>query len=96
GTTIVMISHAMDEIAEVADSILLMSRGEGIAFGSNSEIFSQQELLEKHGLALPEASKYYFELQKRGVDLGDFIYTKDALVKAIRAYKDKKDKNHGV
>ena len=87
GITIVMISHSMDEIAEVADHIIVMNKGELIEHGRVEKIFSEPEKLKRLGLDIPEASKYYFELKKRGVDLGDFVYTLDQLADAIAAYK---------
>ncbi len=64
-TTIVMISHNMDEVAEHAGRILVMDKGRLAMDGTPSEVFSQEEEIKKMGLRLPQAAEFYFDLQKR-------------------------------
>lgn len=87
GKTIVMVSHSMDDIAEVADSLVVMNNGEIYLTGTPAQIFSDQTRLTDVGLDVPEATKYYRELTERGWELGPLIYTMDALVDAIARVK---------
>jgi energy-coupling factor transport system ATP-binding protein len=66
GMTIVMASHAAEEMAEFSDRILLLSAGKMAALGTPDEIFSQIELLYEHNLRPPQvASTFYLIGQKQ-------------------------------
>lgn len=68
--TIIMVSHDMDEIANMANRIYVMDDGKIVLNGSPSEVFSQYEVLEKLGLSLPETSRllHYLSLSWKGLD----------------------------
>jgi energy-coupling factor transporter ATP-binding protein EcfA2 len=67
GVTIVMASHAAEEMAEFADRILLMSDGEIVAVGTPDEIYSQVENLESHYLRPPQVAGTFYLIGKGGV-----------------------------
>ncbi|MGK7944623.1 MAG: ABC transporter ATP-binding protein [Microcystaceae cyanobacterium] len=54
GVTIVMISHAAEEMATYADRIALLSRGELIKVGTPQEVYGDLDCLSKHSLRPPE------------------------------------------
>jgi len=67
GMTIVMASHASEEMAEYTNRILLLSRGEQVAIGSPDDIYSQIELLIRNDLRPPQvASTFYSICQRSG------------------------------
>ena len=65
-TTIIFVSHIMEDIALLSDKILIMNMGKQIAFGNSKEIFSQDEKLFELGLDIPDATKIINEINKRG------------------------------
>jgi energy-coupling factor transport system ATP-binding protein len=67
GVTIVMASHAAEEMAEFADRLLLMADGEIVAMGTPDEIYSQVENLEAHHLRPPQVASTYYLIGKNGV-----------------------------
>lgn len=77
GTTVVMVSHSMDDVAALATRLVVMSRGELVATGAPREIFRQVEMMESIGLGVPEAAKLCALLRARGVSLPDDLYTID-------------------
>ena len=62
GVTIVMASHAAEEMAEFTDRIALLSQGRTIATGTPDEIYSQIELLEKHALRPPQVALTFYRI----------------------------------
>ncbi len=77
GTTVVMVSHSMDDVAALATRLVVMSRGELVATGAPRDIFRQVEMMESIGLGVPEAAKLCALLRARGVSLPDDLYTID-------------------
>ncbi|MCE5223873.1 energy-coupling factor transporter ATPase [bacterium] len=69
--TIIMVSHDMDEIADLADRIYVMDKGAVVLHGTPAEVFSQYDQLEALGLSLPETSRLLHYLSKtwKGIDI---------------------------
>jgi energy-coupling factor transport system ATP-binding protein len=74
GTTIVMVSHSMDDVARYAEHIFVLSKGRLILQGDRKTVFSQEELLLKIGLGLPQAAVIAKELRSRGIDIPEGCY----------------------
>lgn len=66
GITIVMASHAAEEMAEFADRILLMAEGEITASGTPDEIYSEVEKLERNYLRPPQVASTFYLIGKGG------------------------------
>ena len=78
-TTIIMVSHSMDDVARLAQRVLVMSKGSLVADGTPKEIFRQREMMESIGLGVPEASQLCAALRSKGFDLPDDLYTMEEL-----------------
>ncbi|MBQ7445223.1 MAG: energy-coupling factor transporter ATPase [Clostridia bacterium] len=65
GVTIVLISHSMDDVAEVADRIILINEGTVALDGTPGEVFSKEELLASMSLDVPEVTKLFNDFSKR-------------------------------
>ena len=81
--TIILVSHSMEDVANLADRILVMNEGKCILDGKPSEIFKEIDTLESVGLAVPQVTYLIRELRKKGYDLSDDIYTIDQAKEAI-------------
>lgn len=79
GTTIVMVSHSMDDIARLADRVAVMNAGELFAIGTPDEIFSRSAELLSMGLDVPYASKLSAMLRQRGMPVPEGLYLKEQL-----------------
>ncbi len=84
-TTVVMVSHSMDDVARLATRLVVMSRGELVATGTPREIFKQVKMMESIGLGVPEAAKLCNMLRQRGIQLPDDLYQMDEAKDAILA-----------
>lgn len=74
GITIILVSHSMEEIADLADRILVMNRGKVEMFDTVEKVFSQVERLLKIGLNAPEISLLMYRLKQRGLKVPANIY----------------------
>lgn len=81
--TIILVSHSMEDIANVAERIVVMAEGEVKMDGTPKEIFSHSEILKSLGLDVPQISSLIEELRKRGVNLPSDIYTVNEAKKQI-------------
>ena len=87
GTTVVLISHAMDEVARLATRVAVLEKGRLVMEGPTAQVFTQQERLAKMGLDVPEAFKLARRLKDEGLHLGDhyrLAEIADALAAAIQ------------
>ncbi len=84
-TTVIMVSHSMDDVARLATRLVVMSRGELVATGTPREIFKQVKMMESIGLGVPEAAKLCNMLRQRGIQLPDDLYQMDEARDAILA-----------
>lgn len=75
GATLLIISHSMEDIAKYADRILVMKDGEIYMQGGVEEIFMQAERLFDANLDLPQITKLFIELKKRGICQNTDVYT---------------------
>lgn len=64
--TVVMVSHNMEDVARLADRLIVLDRGRVVMDGSPREVFSHGELLESIGLDVPDVTRMMRELSKRG------------------------------
>jgi energy-coupling factor transport system ATP-binding protein len=87
GSTIIFVSHNMDDVALVADRVIVMSDGKIRLDGTVDEVYSQGEELSSLGLDVPEITNLFIEMKKSGFDLGESVYTvqgaKDAIIKSL-------------
>lgn len=67
GITIVMVSHAAEEMAEFADRIALLSQGKLIDIGTPDAIYSQVDLLTAHHIRSPQVSQIFFDICQKGL-----------------------------
>ena len=86
GATVILVSHSMDDMAKLADRLVVFNQGHIAMDGTPKEIFSHPEDLFSIGLSVPESTKIALELKHRGVDLGGPVYTDDQLVEAVLRY----------
>ena len=78
GATIIIVSHSMEDMARLCDDIIVLSHGEVVLNGNRDEVFSESEMLEKIGLAVPQITLLMHELNARGIKVNNGIYTEDA------------------
>lgn len=78
--TVLLVSHSMEDIARVADRIVVMNKSELVMFDKTQKVFARGDELEKIGLRIPQITKIMSQLRKRGIDVPEGILTVDAAV----------------
>ena len=74
-STVIMISHSMEDMAVYCEKILVMSDSKPFMYGTPAEVFSKSAELESVGLAVPQVTKLMTELKARGYHVRTDIYT---------------------
>ncbi|MBR2404273.1 MAG: energy-coupling factor transporter ATPase [Clostridia bacterium] len=86
GTTVILVSHSMEDVANTVDKILVVSDGELLAYDTVANVFKDSTALKNIGLNVPQVTRVVNHLKAKGIDLGDGICTVDAAVDAIVRY----------
>ena len=75
GTTVIMVSHSMEEIAATVDRLVVLSRGT-VAMDDRPEVvFSRGEELRAMGLDLPQVTQVFQRLRALGLEVPDNVFT---------------------
>ena len=88
GSTVVLVSHSMEEIARNAQRIIVLSGGGVCMEGTPAEVFARADELEAVGLDVPQSTKIAAALRRRGMAVEGSIFTVDALARAILPKKE--------
>ena len=75
GTTVLLVTHSMEDVARVADRILVMDHGQAAMLDTVSAVFSRAEELERIGLSIPAVTKILLLLREKGVAVDTAAYT---------------------
>lgn len=84
--TILIVSHSMEDIASFADRILVMNKAGVFCFDETEKVFSRAEEISEIGLDVPQITRVFLELKKRGIDFGKEVYTVDYAKELILKY----------
>jgi len=93
GTTIVMVSHSMDDVASLAERVIVMNHGEIAMDGAPRDVFSCGEELRGMGLDVPQAVQLAQKLRDRGFDIPEGIYRIEEIREAILKVAGKEAKH---
>ena len=95
GTTVVMISHSMDDVARFATRAVVMEHGTIAMEGTPQEIFRQADRLEGMGLDVPSVCKLGMKLREMGLNCPEDVFREEQAVPALLALW-KEGKRHGA
>lgn len=91
GATILMVSHSMDDVAALADRLLVLNSGSIEMLGTPSEVFSHAARLQQIGLNVPQVTSLFLSLRELGAEVNPATYTFDD---ALRQLLEKKEAAH--
>ena len=91
-STVITVSHNMDEIAKYCDRVLVLKDGKLIFDTTPARLFYDEDISPLH-LQLPHAVNIVRLLEKRGVMLPHDVLTEDDLVAALKKYFSKGGEN---
>lgn len=87
GSTVVLVSHSMEEIARNAGRIVVFCDSHILMQGTPREVFARAEELEHVGLDVPQVTKIAGELRRRGLPIDPAVYTIEDLKAELLALK---------
>ena len=85
-TSIILVSHSMEDMAYYCDNVVVMNNAKVFKTGTVDEIFSDPDSLIETGLDVPEVAKIALELRRRGINLDGKLYTVEGVKEAIIKY----------
>ena len=83
--TILMVTHSMDEVAQLADRMLVLNEGTIEMSGTPREVFSHAARLAEIGLSVPQVTALFLRLRELGVDVDPTTFTVEQAVPQLRA-----------
>ncbi len=85
--TVLMVSHSMDDVALLADRLLVLNGGEVEMLAPPAEVFAHAERLQKIGLTVPQVTSLFLRLRELGIAVDPATYTVEAAVAQLLALK---------
>ncbi len=85
GTTILLVTHSMEDAARVASRLIVMREGKIFMTGAPRAVFAQAQALEQSGLSVPQVTKIMMELQARGLPVRTDCYTVEQATEQLLA-----------
>ena len=87
GTTVILVSHSMEEIAQNVDRIVVLKGGKRYMDGTPRQVFARAEELEAVGLDVPQVTRVAMALRRRGLPIDTAAYTVEELKSALLRLK---------
>ena len=81
-TTVVMVSHSMDDVARLATRVVVLEQGTIAMTGAPHEVFSQVERLTQMGLDVPAVSRLAHQLRAHGLPIPE-CYLMEEMAEAL-------------
>ena len=91
GTTVLLVSHSMEDIAKYANRVLVMSNRKIAMYDTVEKVFARAPELLELGLSVPQVTKIFLKLREMGVDVPADVYTIPYAVKMILEAKRRRD-----
>lgn len=89
GATVLIVSHSMEDIARLADRLLVMDHAKVLFCDTPREVFSHADEIIAAGLDIPMITKVMLELKQRGYEVDTSVFTVEQAMNALRACKAK-------
>ena len=84
GVTVIMVSHSMDDVGRMCDTLFVLEHGRLAMHGTPTEVFSHPERLRAMGLDVPAAAQLAEKLRAAGWDMPEGVYRIGDVEAAIR------------
>ena len=91
GTTVLLVSHSMEDIAKYANRVLVMSNKKIAMYDTVEKVFARAPELLELGLSVPQVTKIFLKLREMGVDVPADVYTIPYAVKMILEAKRRRE-----
>ena len=85
--TVMMVSHSMNDVARLADRLLVMNGAEIAMDGTPTEVFARADELLAMGLDIPEVTRLFMRLQEMGLAVNR-VYTQQQAIAELQRLKE--------
>ena len=75
GSTIIIVSHSMDDVARFASKVIVMNDAKVDLTGNVDEIFENSSHLQEIGLSVPQITEVFIKLREKGYPVSEKVYT---------------------
>lgn len=89
-STVLLVSHSMEDVAKYASKILLMNKSELFCYDDTPAVFRRADEISQMGLSVPQITKVFNVLRAKGYDLDRDVYTVSQAKEAILKYLSEK------
>lgn len=91
GCTVILVSHSMEDVARVANRVMVMNKGSLEMYGTVNEVYSQFSRLNEMGLNVPQVSRVFDILSEKLPELKNSnVYTVDSGAEILaRLFKER-------
>ncbi len=83
GSTVIIVSHSMEDVARLATKALVMNKGEIAMYGTIDEVYSRAEELIGMGLNVPQITRIFMQLKRDGLPIKGNVYSVEQGVNEI-------------
>ncbi len=83
GKTVIIVSHSMEDIAKMANKVLVMNKGEVVMYDTVENVFSRGNELIEIGLNVPQITKLFMKFKENGYDVNPAVFTIEQAKKEI-------------
>ena len=88
GSTVLFVTHSMEDAARVADRLIVFSKGQIVMSGAPEQIFARADELTEIDLSVPEITKVVARLREMGLNIPASIYTVEQAKAALMKLKE--------
>ncbi|MCR4594763.1 MAG: energy-coupling factor transporter ATPase [Clostridiales bacterium] len=84
GKTVIMVSHSMDDVAKIADKVIVMNESKVFSCGTVDDIFDDAKELYDIGLSVPQITQVFIKLKSMGYPVSERVYTVEQGLSELR------------
>lgn len=86
GALVFIVSHSMEDMARVADKLLVMNGGRLSMFDTVKKVFSNPKKLKEIGLNVPQVTKVFSALKENGIPVDENVFTVNEAVSYLLSF----------
>lgn len=84
--TVILVSHSMEDVAKIAERIIVFDKGKVFLDGEPREIFRNEDKLLSVGLGIPQITSLMRTLKKKGLDINEDAITVEEAKESLKKY----------
>ena len=91
--TVLIVSHNMEDMALLANKLLVMNKGKLEMFDDTDKVFSNRDRLKEIGLNVPIVTEVFYAMRKKGINVPQNIFTVSSAVEYLKGLATGGDRN---